>query len=552
MNDDATPQLSALAEEPTRPGSGQDSSAGGGLQASLFHAAHLILALAFASIAAILSSTAGAGPQAQYALQVFGAPILVIVLMAAVFFLFLRKRPASRPAYFVAGLSVLSVASTLPPGSALFGTIPGELPGYVLLYLSLIASAMMASAAFTISLGFIASALYALAFLIYMNQNPEASINPLLVSIQSLGPFLAAGMIAGFLRSRDQMMSGASDSNADLSRAYQRLEENRMNTAMAVGVLKKSVTQFNEFLNNMLERMESQAGSVVEMSAIVEGFAVASTNTTQSVNLQNDRLGELQNQGNEMGAILNDIIVSTELLTQTSARARAYVNEVNDSVQSTNESVLKILESLSRLGKINSVMANIADQTNLLSLNASIEAARAGETGRGFAVVAAEIGKLADYSVNNSRSIADIIKQSRALTDQVKTSSGKVSERVRSQQDELIKIDENMKNLQQVFTRQQKLNHGLLEQLEQLGRLSGEIERNAGHQRASGEEVATALGRMEKDMTALTGESNSLRPEIARIEELADHMIALVNEDEEEQAAVENSGTAPEDESSDP
>ena len=75
---------------------------------------------------------------------------------------------------------------------------------------------------------------------------------------------------------------------------------------------------------------------------------------------------------------------------------------------------------------------------------------------------------------------------------------------------------------------------------------------HAGHQRASGEEVATALGRMEKDMTALTGESNSLRPEIARIEELADHMIALVNEDEEEQAAVENSGTAPEDESSDP
>lgn len=289
----------------------------------------------------------------------------------------------------------------------------------------------------------------------------------------------------------------------------------------------------------MLERMESQAGSVVEMSAIVEGFAVASTNTATSVEKQKERLTELQNQGTEMGAILNDIIVSTENLAQTSARARAYVNEVNQSVQSTNESVLKILESLSRLGKINSVMANIADQTNLLSLNASIEAARAGEAGRGFAVVAAEIGKLADYSVNNARSIADIIKQSRTLTDQVKESSGDVSERVRAQQEELIKIDENMKNLQQIFTRQQKLNQSLLDQLEQMSRLSGDIARNAGHQKASGEEVASALGRMEKDMTALTSESNSLRPEISRIEELADHMISLVNENAEKRGDAE-------------
>ncbi len=345
------------------------------------------------------------------------------------------------------------------------------------------------------------------------------------------GALLVLGIVLRF--AVPGITAAAQQKGDDLEDAYQRLEDNRMNTAMAVSVLKKSISQFNEFLDNMLERMESQAGSVVEMSAIVEGFAVASTNTTTSVEKQKERLTELQNQGTEMGAILNDIIVSTENLAQTSARARAYVNEVNQSVQSTNESVLKILESLSRLGKINSVMANIADQTNLLSLNASIEAARAGEAGRGFAVVAAEIGKLADYSVNNARSIADIIKQSRTLTDQVKESSGDVSERVRAQQEELIKIDENMKNLQQIFTRQQKLNQSLLDQLEQMSRLSGDIARNAGHQKASGEEVASALGRMEKDMTALTSESNSLRPEISRIEELADHMISLVNENAE-------------------
>ncbi len=530
MIDESTPDdLAAVPGSPANPeaqeaatsASGPGKSSGG-----LFALVQTGVALVLVTLAALSANSPIAG-------QIYGGVGLALLLFSGLIFLMNWRGASGAGLRALALLGVILLCGIWPAQEILEGSTPILSPALTLSILLIIASASLGSIGLTFSAGLLASAMYAAAFVLHASRSPESQFEWSLIGVQGATPVLVGALVAMFLRSRDRMVSGATNTNDDLSKAYERLEENRMNTAMAVGVLKKSVTQFNEFLNNMLERMESQAGSVVEMSAIVEGFAVASTNTTQSVNLQNDRLGQLQNQGNEMGAILNDIIVSTEMLAQTSARARAYVTEVNQSVQNTNEAVLKILESLSRLGKINSVMANIADQTNLLSLNASIEAARAGEAGRGFAVVAAEIGKLADYSVNNARSIADIIKQSRVLTDQVKSSSGKVSERVGSQQDELIKIDENMKNLQQVFSRQQTLNHGLLEQLEQLGRLSGEIERNAGHQRASGEEVATALARMEKDMTALTGESNSLRPEIARIEELADHMIQLVNEDEE-------------------
>lgn len=530
MIDDSTPDL---VSTPGSIAAGDPNNAtpvtGGGNKGGL----NLIIRL---GLAAVLLTLAGLNADAtnQIARIIYGGAGILLLVVALIHGALYRGQARTRLVRLFAFLDFLVIAATWTATAWFLQILPATNPTYSLIFLVIIGTAALASLALLVAGGLCASALYAAGFVAVTTSNPELSFDLFglsVVILQGATPLVASLLVALFLRTRDRMMAGATHTHDDLTKAYERLEENRMNTAMAVGVLKKSVTQFNEFLNNMLERMESQAGSVVEMSAIVEGFAVASTNTSQSVTLQNDRLSELQNQGNEMGAILNDIIVSTEMLTQTSARARAYVNEVNQSVQNTNESVLKILESLSRLGKINSVMANIADQTNLLSLNASIEAARAGEAGRGFAVVAAEIGKLADYSVNNARSIADIIKQSRALTDQVKSSSGKVSERVRAQQDELIKIDENMKNLQQVFSRQQTLNHGLLEQLEQLGRLSSEIERNAGHQRASGEEVATALGRMEKDMTALTGESNSLRPEIARIEELADHMIQLVNED---------------------
>ena len=70
----------------------------------------------------------------------------------------------------------------------------------------------------------------------------------------------------------------------------------------------------------------------------------------------------------------------------------------------TNESAAKIQE-------VTSLISSIAEETNLLSLNASIEAARAGEAGRGFAVVAEEIGKLAEQSNQSAKQIEDIIAQ---------------------------------------------------------------------------------------------------------------------------------------------
>ncbi len=319
--------------------------------------------------------------------------------------------------------------------------------------------------------------------------------------------------------------------NENLESTYSSLHQNRMNVAMAVGVLKKTISQFNEFIDNILSGMESTAGSVVEMSAIIEEFSMTSNNTADNVVRQNERLQSLQDQGSQMGAILNDIIVSTELLTQISAKARSYVTEVNAAVQDTNQSLHKIVEALSRLGKINNIMANIADQTNLLSLNASIEAARAGEAGRGFAVVAAEIGKLADYSVNNARSIEEIIKHSRQLTEAVRDSSRKVTERVGSQQSELIKIDEQIKTLQQVFQRQQQVNSSLLDELEHLARLSSEIARNMQVQQAGNEDVSQALQRLERDATKLTSQTNGLRPEVERISELTDHMLQLTVDD---------------------
>lgn len=162
---------------------------------------------------------------------------------------------------------------------------------------------------------------------------------------------------------------------------FSRMRETISNVNIAVGEIAQGATSQAE---------ETQR---VNMQVMEIGNSIDATN--QTVEALNDTAREMKRQNDSMNAIMQELL-------DISHSAKESVNLVHEQTNITNKSAQSISEAVE-------IITNIADETSLLSLNASIEAARAGEQGRGFAVVADQVRSLAEQSNEAAGKITEII-----------------------------------------------------------------------------------------------------------------------------------------------
>lgn len=121
---------------------------------------------------------------------------------------------------------------------------------------------------------------------------------------------------------------------------------------------------------------------------------------------------------------VESLAVSTQEMAQNGSQSMerliAHSVETFQITATVNEKVDKLIEHSMQIEEFVKNINDIADQTTLLSLNASIEAARAGEMGRGFTVVAEEIKKLSENSMESAKAIEDLVSQIHIMTDDTK------------------------------------------------------------------------------------------------------------------------------------
>lgn len=194
-----------------------------------------------------------------------------------------------------------------------------------------------------------------------------------------------------------------------------------------IGITTSKLSEHSERFSLMAEELNedatSQSEALDELTTTMEGMTDCIQNLAESATDLANIAGKTHDSGMETNRRIQDMVqVSLKTGKDMEVIANS-MEQVEISMEELTQLVVNVSQAAAEINSITEVIKGIADQTNLLSLNASIEAARAGESGKGFAVVATEIKTLADTSGKNAVAIEKLIGNISGLIQKTESST---------------------------------------------------------------------------------------------------------------------------------
>ncbi|SEA27250.1 methyl-accepting chemotaxis protein [Pseudobutyrivibrio sp. ACV-2] len=277
--------------------------------------------------------------------------------------------------------------------------------------------------------------------------------------------------------------------------------------------LNQQADESNTVSREMYDASKMQEDSMQGLNETVDGLA-------SSIN-------EIANSATTLALVVTDTRNNGESVSQQMSETVNVANKGHKDMEKVSDAMSNIISSITELQtaindvgvasneitEIVKLIGTIAEETNLLSLNASIEAARAGETGKGFAVVANEIGKLAQTSTNSVQQITELVY---GIDNLVKDAEKKAEDSVRSIDESSEYITNAVDTFGLIYKNIQQTNEMVAEMIEKVGEVDAvatDVAAISEQQAASAEIILTTSEEIVKQSAKLTNNSEKVAKE---------------------------------------
>ena len=295
----------------------------------------------------------------------------------------------------------------------------------------------------------------------------------------------------------------------------------------------KAITRIGSNIDDMRGLILAQADEVNNSAESIEHIITGMNTLNTHITVQASSVAQSSSAIEQMLANIhsvNDTLIKNSAnilsLAQTSEAGRVDLEKVSNDIK-------EIARESEGLLEINSVMQNIASQTNLLSMNAAIEAAHAGASGQGFAVVADEIRKLAENSGKQSKTISSVLKKIKNSIDTITKSTSVVLERFGTMEKEVETVSNQETQIRNAMQEQESGSQQILEAVTRLNSATGEVKNASADMTASSKNVLNHSNKLKKISSDVAGGMDDITESADMITNAITRVIEISHENKE-------------------